>query len=133
VKSLLIRLLAAIGLVPARRCAALTRRANDLAQEARQWKKRCNRATLRVGELEAQVKRQHASLKEMRAGTERQTAELTTMQGQLEQTERALVRAREHLMAIEVKLDILEGAANVLDARTRTSPQRQADTTRAAV
>jgi hypothetical protein len=34
--------------------------------------------------------------------------------------------ARDHLMAIEVKLDILEGAANVLDRRTRiTAPQDQ--------
>jgi len=30
-----------------------------------------------------------------------------------------LSMARDHLMAIEAKLDILEGAANVLDLRTR--------------
>jgi hypothetical protein len=30
-------------------------------------------------------------------------------------------------MAVEVKLDILEGAANVLDARTRTMQAGEAD------
>jgi hypothetical protein len=29
--------------------------------------------------------------------------------------------AREHLMLVDVKLDILEGAANVLDVRTRSA------------
>jgi chromosome segregation ATPase len=33
--------------------------------------------------------------------------------------EKELAIARENLMAVEVKLDILEGAANILDARTR--------------
>ena len=48
-----------------------------------------------------------------------------TVVTQLE-TERELMVARDHLMAIEVKLDILEGAANVLDRRTRiTAPQDQ--------
>ncbi len=37
----------------------------------------------------------------------------------LDRAERDLTAARDLLMAIEVKLDILEGAAQVLDARTR--------------
>jgi hypothetical protein len=41
--------------------------------------------------------------------------------------------AREHLMAIEVKLDILEGAANVLDVRTRTAIGKQPRQTGAPV
>ena len=39
----------------------------------------------------------------------------------LVEAEQSLGLAREHLMAIDVKLDILEGAANVLDARTRAA------------
>jgi hypothetical protein len=54
---------------------------------------------------------------------------LKVLQGRLEDvdhlrralpgTDRELSMARDHLMAIEAKLDILEGAANVLDLRTR--------------
>ena len=48
------------------------------------------------------------------------------LRDRLAETERELMVARDHLMAIEVKLDILEGAANVLDRRTRiTAPQDQ--------
>ena len=41
------------------------------------------------------------------------------------EAEQELAAARNHLMVVEVKLDILEGAANVLDARTRTAPAQQ--------
>ena len=51
-----------------------------------------------------------------RAGRE----ELEAVRARLADAERELAVAREHLMAIEVKLDILEGAANVLDTRTRS-------------
>ena len=37
----------------------------------------------------------------------------------LDRAERDLTAARDLLMTIDVKLDILEGAAQVLDARTR--------------
>ena len=59
--------------------------------------------------------------------------DLTAVQTRLAETERALALAREHLNAIEVKLEILEGAANVLDARTRVAPQHRPDKTGAAV
>jgi hypothetical protein len=50
--------------------------------------------------------------------------DLESLQARLQHAERELAGAREHLMVIEVKLDILEGAANVLDARTRTAVAR---------
>ena len=46
-------------------------------------------------------------------------AAYTSMKERLDAAERDLALAREALMAVEVKLDILEGAANVLDLRTR--------------
>jgi chromosome segregation ATPase len=49
---------------------------------------------------------------------------LEDLQQRLGEAERALTVARETLMAVEVKLDILEGAANVLDVRTRTMSGR---------
>jgi hypothetical protein len=47
------------------------------------------------------------------------------LQERLAVAERDLVTAREQLMAVEVKLDILEGAANVLDTRMRSTISRQ--------
>jgi chromosome segregation ATPase len=43
----------------------------------------------------------------------------TESRQKLEAVKRDLTLAREALMAVDVKLDILEGAANVLDLRTR--------------
>ena len=108
-----------------------SRQAHKLAKEIRVWKKRAVKSGARVTELEQQLKEQVSRLKEARAVTEqkasltdRDQAEWKAMQGRLTESERSLAIAREQLMAIEVKLDILEGAANVLDARTRSAVQR---------
>jgi chromosome segregation ATPase len=132
--------LAAVGLVPARRYAALSRRAEESGREARMWRKRAGKAAARRETLERQLHQQIRLLKETRAAaartsaaTDRQNREWKAMQARLADAERALAIAREQLMAIEVKLDILEGAANVLDARTRAATQRQPDKTSATV
>jgi chromosome segregation ATPase len=46
---------------------------------------------------------------------------LEDMRGRLSGAEQSLRLGREHLMAIEVKLDIIEGAITVLDQRTRAA------------
>ena len=46
-------------------------------------------------------------------------AELDDLRQKVLDTNRELAVAREHLMSIEVKLDVLEGAANILDSRSR--------------
>ena len=58
-------------------------------------------------------------LDKVRRLQQERAAELVDLKQRLAESERDLVVAREQLMAIEVKLDILEGAANVLDGRTR--------------
>jgi chromosome segregation ATPase len=55
----------------------------------------------------------------------RMQAELESLTRRLGEAERDLKVARENLMVIEVKLDILEGAASVLDRRTRVNGVRQ--------
>ena len=107
------------------------RQAHKLDKEVRVWKKRAVKSGARATELEQQLKDQVLRLKEARAAAEqkvsltgRDEAEWKAMQSRLAESERALAIAREQLMAIEVKLDILEGAANVLDARTRSVVQR---------
>lgn len=127
-KEALVRLMAVVGLVPARRYAALSRHVDKLRDEASTWKKRAEQTTKRVTQLEAELKRQTRQLSDCRASAERlqrQAGEFTAMQARLGDTTRDLALAREHLMAIEVKLDILEGAANALDARTRAATPRQ--------
>jgi hypothetical protein len=123
VKELIIRLLAVVGVVPARRYNALLRESVGLRTSAQAWKQRANAAMERAKALEGELSRHVRLIKEARRTLDkaRQDTELTKLKDQLARTERELLLAREHLMAIEVKLDILEGAANVLDSRTRVA------------
>ena len=123
-KNLIVKALAAVGLVPVRRFEDLSRRVKDLDQDVAAWKKRATKALRRERALEDEVrsleKRLQKQSRWMATATEQQSGELTAIEEQLAETQRELTLTREHLMTIEVKLDILEGAANVLDARTRT-------------
>jgi len=86
----------------------------------------------RVRTLEQEVRRQTQLAGRFKLAAEKadqKQTELDALQSRLEHAERELSGAREHLMVIEVKLDILEGAANVLDGRMRTAaPQRTGQT-----
>lgn len=91
------------------------------------WKARAGEAIARVKELEAEARQQSKSTEKLRIAADRwkaRAAEFETLQGRLRDLERELAVARELLMAVEVKLDILEGAANVLDVRTRATIHR---------
>jgi len=74
----------------------------------------------------ADVKREQARTEEWKARAEKLAADaqdlrarLQGSRAKLEDAERAAATAHEHLMAMEVKLDLLEAAAQVLDLRTR--------------
>ena len=132
-KHFLIRLAALFGLVPARRYNALTVQLEDARNGAQVWKARAGESLAHVKSLEAQLKRESRLVKEARrAASHAGSGDVEKLRTQLAETERELMLAREHLMAIEVKLDILEGAANVLDSRTRQAI-RQSTRTGAAV
>ena len=123
-KQLLISLAALFGMVPARRYENVARQLEDARASASAWKERAAEAQARVKTLERDVKRQSQLLDEARTLVEtfqRGGSDGARLREQLASTQKELVLAREHLMAIEVKLDILEGAANVLDARTRAA------------
>jgi hypothetical protein len=83
----------------------------------------------RVKSLEAEVKRQTQLIHKLETSNEklrhRQDEIEKLLRVRLVEAEQALGLAREHLMAIDTKLDILEGAANVLDARTRAAISKQ--------
>jgi hypothetical protein len=135
VKQLLLNLLAAFGLVPARRYRALVKENEGLRSSAQSWKIKAGEAAARIKALEGDVQRHSRLVKQARRAAEKGAhggGDVAKLRDQLVATERELILAREHLMAIEVKLDILEGAANVLDARTRVAI-RQSTGTGAAV
>jgi chromosome segregation ATPase len=121
VKSLLIRLLAAVGLVPATRYESLRRATDELAATAHGWKAKARQSKERLARLSGTVKDQTREIENLRL----QVADLQALHERLAVAERDLAAARELLMAVEVKLDILEGAANVLDTRTRSVVSRQ--------
>jgi len=121
-------LLATVGLVPARRHQVLAEQVEDAKRAAHEWKAKASQSMARVAQLEADLKTQtrHAQKSEIYLTKMRERREeIQSLRTRLAEAERELMVAREHLMAIEVKLDILEGAANVLDVRTRAAISKQ--------
>ncbi len=120
-------LLAAFGMVSARRYEALSRSFDGLKASGAEWKKKAAEAAGQQRSLEAEVRRQSQLVTKLRGSIEKwrqRHDDIKKLRERLAHTERELMVARDHLMAIEVKLDILEGAANVLDQRTRSSAPR---------
>lgn len=127
-KKLAIRLLAALGLAPARAVASQANMIAEAKAGSLAWKTRASEAMERVRSLEAEVKRQAKLIQTLTASSEKlrlRQEDITNLTARLAETEQALALAREHLMMVDVKLDILEGAANVLDARTRRAISKQ--------
>jgi chromosome segregation ATPase len=127
-KRLLHQLLAVFGLVSARRFAALSRQLEESKAGSAEWKVRFSAAADRLREAEARLRRQSQAADKLRLSVEkfRQRQEhVKKLRSRLADAERELMAARDHLMAIEVKLDILEGAANVLDRRMRDAGPTQ--------
>jgi hypothetical protein len=97
--------------------------------DQKDWKARATEAISRAKQFEEQAKHEAKRAEKFKATAERLEKRIEgfeEMAARLKDVERELAVAREHLMAIEVKLDILEGAANVLDVRTRTAIQQHA-------
>jgi chromosome segregation ATPase len=124
----------------------LTKLVGEARADARQWRTNADSTGQRVKAIEkdlAQRGVQHDREMERRTQeAEKQTRENEKLRGENERlrktlgdldglrrrladAERGILVAREHLMAVDVKLDILEGAANVLDSRTRAVVAQQ--------
>ena len=130
------RMLAALGLVSVRRYEAVIRHLEQAKAGSREWKTKTAQSMARVKLLEGKLKHRERVVQKMeqRVSKMRQRGEaIDTLRARLGEAQRELVIAREHLMAIEVKLDILEGAANVLDARTRATIVKEPSRTSASV
>jgi chromosome segregation ATPase len=120
-------LLAAFGLVSARRYETLSRSLDALKATGAEWKKKASAADAQQRSMEAELRRQSQLVAKLRSSIDKwrqRHDDIKKLRARLADTERELMVARDHLMAIEVKLDILEGAANVLDRRTRWTQPR---------
>jgi chromosome segregation ATPase len=109
------------------------RRYDDTAEGLAGWKQAAHRAEAEAerakgngdkvrADLErakADVEREQARAADWRRRAETMTAELHEMRTRLESGQRATESANEQLMAMEVKLDLIEAAIQVLDSRTR--------------
>lgn len=131
-------LLALVGLAPAGQVRDLSDRAQKAEQrsgdfkqqtaeareEIQRWKAKAGELTDRLAKAEDVVQRLPKVEREMqqwKARDEKHLAQLQEVRERMERAERAIVFSREHLMATETKLDIIEGAIAVLDARTRAA------------
>lgn len=118
-------LLGLFGLAPARTVRALEARSKDergALEKARgdvqTWKARAEELSARakhaddlaarLAKAEKQAQRADGYLAELREARER-----------VERAEKAIALSREHLMATETKLDLVQAALGVLDQRTR--------------
>ena len=109
------------------------RRYDDSAEAVAGWKQSAHRAQAEAerakggadrtkADLErakADVEREQARAADWRRRAENMTAELREMKERLEKAHLATDAANEQLMAMEVKLDLIEAAIQVLDVRTR--------------
>ncbi len=127
-KTLLRQFLAVFGLAPARVVVTQALEIKELRAGSLGWKMKAGEVLARTKALERELNehKKHAE-KSLKAAEKLGTRDLAVrdLKERVTRAERELTMAREQLMAIEVKLDILEGAANVLDVRTRTALRQQ--------
>jgi len=147
VRRLLSRLLEACGVVTLRRYqfaitqlerevtkiqasskAQLEQQVNESRAQSKTLKTEIADAAKALKSKERELFKQSRRVDKLRKRVEqsdRHRADLESLLKRLIEAEQELAAARNHLMVVEVKLDILEGAANVLDARTRTTTAQQ--------
>lgn len=97
--------------------------------DSRAWKAKVEEVTGRLTQMREDDSAKHTKraakameeLERVRAREEKHRLLIAELREKSLASERALRIAREQLMAIEVKLDIIEGAITVLDNRTRAA------------
>jgi len=94
------------------------------ARTAAEWKQAAATANAKTERSTAHSKRAEASAEEWKARALALKEQLHSLRQRLTHANQATSLAREHLMATEVKLDLIEAAIQVLDTRTRETPAR---------
>jgi chromosome segregation ATPase len=96
-------------------------RYEESSRAAAEWKKAAADAEGNVERSSRELERVQAHADEWRSRAETLTTQVRDLKERLDETRRVTTVARQHLMATEVKLDLIEAAVQVLDARTRES------------
>lgn len=105
------------------RASELKQALESARQELDRWKEKAGEQNKRLAKAEdaaGRTAKAERELQQVRAKDEKHLAQLAEMRERVERAERAIALSREHLMATETKLDIVEGAVNILDKRTRS-------------
>jgi chromosome segregation ATPase len=109
------------------RVESLSQKLEEVQAESRAWRTKLEDSQKRLEHAEERAAREAQRLEKFKAESARDAVrekkrniDMPALEKRLDDADGTLVTARDHLMSVEVKLDILEGAANVLDARTRT-------------
>ena len=110
----------------ARKVREFETRAVDLRADAEAWKRRHEDGARRAAENQeaasratTRAERAEARADDLQARADALTAEMKEMRARLQDAHRLTSTVREHLMATETKLDLIEAALQVLDTRTR--------------
>lgn len=114
--------------IQARAKAQLEKQVNESRAQSKTLKTEIADAAKALKLKERELVKQAQRVDKLRNSVEkanRHRGDVASLLKRLLEAEQELAAARNHLMIVEVKLDILEGAANVLDARTRTTTAQQ--------
>ena len=112
----------------ARKVREFETRAVDWKADAEGWKRRHEDGARRAAENQetasratTRAERAEARADELQARADALAAEMKEMRARLQDAHRLTSSVREHLMATETKLDLIEAALQVLDTRTRAA------------
>jgi chromosome segregation ATPase len=94
------------------------------AKTAAEWKHAASVANVKTERSEALAKHLETSAEEWKARALALKKQRHSLRERLSHVNHATTLAREHLMATEVKLDLIEAAIQVLDTRTRKTASR---------
>ena len=91
----------------------------EASKAAAEWKHAAVDARTSVERSAGKLEHAKAHIEEWKARAETLATQVRELKERLDETRRVTTVARQHLMATEVKLDLIEAAVQVLDARTR--------------
>ena len=92
---------------------------HEMIAAVAEWKEAAASATEDAKRAKAETERLRGQADDWRTRAEALTTQLRELRERLEESRRVGSLAREHLMATEAKLDLIEAAIHVLDGRTR--------------
>lgn len=94
-------------------------RSDEIAAKLREWKELAAQAEAEAARMREGAEHAKARASEWKARAEGLDGEKRDLRARLEEAQSAAAMARDYVMAMETKLDLIEAAVQVLDLRTR--------------